>query len=153
MKLGYTGTRRGMTISQWGTIQDLMTELWVPGKRNEWHDGDAIGGDDQAHKSAEMLKSRFSTELHGHPCNKPDQRAFNDFDFLHEIKAPLVRNRDMVNVTETFLAAPYEYKNVPRGSGTWATIRYCAQVERVTWLVWPNGKAELLVERKASLFD
>lgn len=163
VRVGFTGTRQGMTTSQWQTVEDLMTELFK-GKQGtfahnglvEWHDGDCVGADDQAHGVAEKLQAEArrwgeTIDLYGHPCNLNNYRAWNDFDFTAEVKAPLVRNRDIVNESDVMIAAPKEYENVDRGSGTWATIRYAWRRGVKTWLVWPNGEKELLSDRAASL--
>jgi hypothetical protein len=151
MKIGFTGTRDAMTISQWAKVQDLMSEEFEDGLPNEWHDGDAIGADAQAHGCADLLKEHFDIETHGHPCNLSDQRAYKDFDVDYPVEAPLVRNRIIVDTVDVMIAAPKEYLPVARGSGTWATIRYATGKKKLH-IVWPNGSYETY-DAEGTLFD
>lgn len=143
MRVGFTGTRKGMTLTQWMTVQDIMDQLFEENVVNEWHDGDCIGADDQAHGSARILRKDrgYNISLVGHPCNLSKMRAYNEFDRECDIKPPLVRNRDIVNETTIMLAAPHEYTEVKIGSGTWATIRH-AKEKRNLVIVWPDGSTE-----------
>jgi hypothetical protein len=141
VKIGFTGTRKGMTLAQWTTVQRFMHDLFEWGQVNEFHSGDCIGADTQAYGSANELKKnqKYDIVQHGHPCNMPKMRSYEEFDREHPIKPPLVRNRDIVNESDVMIAAPHEYEEVIRGSGTWATIRYARlQLKRLI-IVWPDG--------------
>lgn len=140
--IGFTGTRSGMTIEQWKTVEHL---LWlrfasVEGP-HEWHDGDCVGADSQAHAIVEKINKSVSdpVKLHGHLPNHDQYRAFKDFDVEHEPKAYLARNRDIVAASDVMLAAPGESYEVQRGSGTWATIRHARLKEKPLILIWPDG--------------
>jgi hypothetical protein len=143
MKIGFTGSRKGMTISQWSRFGMEFALALEHGVLNEWHNGDAIGADHQANQTVDTLRrGQYEVETHGHPCNIDNQRAYDEFDIMHEVKPPLVRNRDIVNSSDLMFAAPYEYDEIVRGSGTWATIRY-AKAHRVTLtIIWPDGSLE-----------
>jgi len=139
VKIGFTGTRTGMTTAQWETVGLIMAEALDIKKPNEWHDGDCVGADEQAHGIAVTLKRVADIETHGHPCNKDEWRANKDFDVMHEVMPPLVRNRIIVDSVDLMIAAPKEYENVVRGSGTWATIRYSFRKKKRLYIVWPDG--------------
>jgi hypothetical protein len=141
MKIGFTGTREGMTTDQWYRVEWLLFRKFEGGKLNEWHDGDCIGADSQAHGVVERLaRQAFLVKLIGHPCNLPgDVRAFNEFNEVCEVKPPLVRNRDIVDAVDLMIAAPKEYDEVIRGSGTWAMIRYARRNNKPLIIVWPDG--------------
>ena len=147
MKISFTGTRKGMTISQWASVATVMAVSLDTEGGNEWHNGDAIGADHQANQSMFNIKKmypEFGIVTHGHPCNLPQQRAHDEYDIEHEIKPPLVRNRIMVDSSDMLIAAPFEYDEVIRGSGTWATIRYAKAHGVETWIIWPDGTKDHL---------
>jgi len=142
MKIAFTGTRKGMTIDQWATLGMQFAHNLTHGEVNEWHCGDAIGADHQANQTvATLRKGIYDVVTHGHPCNIEKQRAYDEYDRMHEIAPPLVRNRRMVDQCDLLIAAPYEYNEVLKGSGTWATIRYARARHVRIIVVWPNGSA------------
>ena len=143
MSLGFTGTREGMAIDQHAAFEQIVSHLMVD-RKVDWHDGDCIGADDQAHKSVATL-SHVAQTLHrvGHPCNLPKWRAWGSFDETREILAPLVRNRVIVRESDIMFAAPKEYQEEFRGSGTWATIRHANRLKKPLFLIWPDGSVEV----------
>lgn len=136
-----TGTREGMTISQWAAMQSDMEHLFVRTESHVFRDGDCVGADTQAHSTVEHIRSEYGIriEMYGHPCNLDRYRAHNEYDMIFEVKPPLVRNRDMVDGSEWVLAGPKEFEEVGRGSGTWATIRYARRHEKKLIIFWPDG--------------
>lgn len=144
MRVSFTGTRRGMTINQWAKAAYQIGLCFQRDKPNEWHNGDAIGADHQSNVSVNNICKmfpEFNIGTYGHPCNIENQRAYDEYDIEYAPQPPLVRNRLMVDSTDILVAAPGEYDEVIRGSGTWATIRYAARVGRDHWIVWPDGSA------------
>lgn len=137
MKVGFTGTREGMTVVQWEQFEHLVTQLE---DLTEFHDGDCLGADTQAHATVRHLGYR--PEMHGHPCNLYKYRSHNEYDVTYPVKAPLVRNRDIVRNVDLMFAAPKEFEEVMRGSGTWATIRYAKQAKVPLIVVFPDGTEE-----------
>ena len=89
----------------------------------EAHHGDCIGADEQFHNHFVYI----TKVMHAHPCDMLDLRAHCEADVIHEIKPPLVRNRDIVRSIDVLIAAPAQDHEVKRGSGTWATIRYARE--------------------------
>jgi hypothetical protein len=134
-----------MTITQWQVVQDVLIEKFKDVGENEWHDGDCIGADTQAHGAVRSIKEEygFDVTLHGHPCNLPgDVRAHNEYDVMHSIAPPLVRNRVIVNSVNLMIAAPKQFDEVIRGSGTWATIRYARLKKIPLIIIYPDGTRE-----------
>jgi hypothetical protein len=142
MRVSFTGTRKGMTTIQWQVFGDTLLELGAR-RIEEWHDGDCKGADDQAHRLVEKFRrNEFHPRTVGHPCNKPEWRAYNEFDLELPVLPPLTRNRAMVNVTDITFATPYEFSEVLRGSGTWSTIRYCRLKKQRHVIIYPDGTCE-----------
>lgn len=135
-----TGTREGMTISQWAEFGDEVVTRFVPfAGPHEFHDGDCIGADSQAHETVRDLQAQdVDVTLHGHPCDLENYRAGNEYDVLYEIKPPIDRNHDMVDATDLVIATPKDYKEVLR-SGTWSTIRYARLMKKHLIIIWPDG--------------
>lgn len=105
MKIGFTGTRKGMSRSQVEQLQNVLDWFGITyGLGHEFHHGDAIGADSEAKAVA---RDRFDTDLViPHP-------AGND---------PLARNREIVALCDVLVAAPYTDVEERRG-GTWHTVR------------------------------
>lgn len=127
MKIGYTGTQRGMTSCQ----VIAVCELLIPG---EFHHGDCIGGDAQAHKLAQDC----GLSIVQHPPLNPSKRAWCKGGVILEPKPYLERNQDIVKATEVLIAAPGEDHERLR-SGTWSTVRFARKLKRLIWLVLPDG--------------
>lgn len=129
-----------MTIMQLQRFQSLMCATAF----SEFHSGDCVGADDQAYRLVDHWRylQGMKIKLHGHPCNIDPQRAWNEYDVEHEVKAPLVRNRDIVDCSDVIYAAPKEYEEKMRKSGTWATMRYAVRQQKDLVVVWPDGTFE-----------
>lgn len=130
MRIGFTGTRRGMTTQQREALRTILSAE-EPGV---FIHGDCIGADAQAHAIAKELG--WSIEIF--PCNIETARAHCEGDVVHEPRPPLDRDWDIVNSCEVLLGAPNEPIEVQR-SGTWATVRRARRVDRPRALLWPAG--------------
>lgn len=142
MKLGFTGTREGMTGKQrssvHGLIVDLLYEWRIPHERRSLHGahhGDCIGADTQFHH---LMHSVCETFAHRGPAGR--YAANCDADVKLPRKPYLARNRDIVDATEILIAAPKGPEE--RRSGTWATVRYARKLGRPVAIVWPDGRVE-----------
>lgn len=114
MKVGFTGTRRGMTDLQTEEVND-----WLRRYAGALHHGDCVGADEQAH--ALGLGWLWIVV---HPPLNEKYRAFVKGGDEYRDPAPyLIRNHAIVDETEVLIATPKEPTEVLR-SGTWATIRY-----------------------------
>ena len=135
--VGFTGTRTGMTKAQREAVQ---RELAADGKDApviEFHHGDCVGADAQAHEIA--VESKISVFLH--PPTGDKLRAFCESDFAYVPKPYLDRNKDIVNDTDYMLACPRGEETVR--SGTWATIRYAVSKGKLVLIIYPDGRTEI----------
>ena len=137
-----------MTIVQLQCFQFLVDRHFKAAFKDgakdvEFHDGDCVGADDQAHRLVDHMRhlDGMKIKMHGHPCNLDAKRAWNEFDVEHEVKAPLVRNRDIVDCSEIIYAAPKEFYEQLRRSGTWATMRCAVRQQKKLVVIWPDGTA------------
>ena len=110
MKIGFTGTREGMSAAQREQlVLVLMALAHAPAEcRPEFHHGGAVGADAEADETA----AREGYAVVVHPCSP--------------VLPPLTRNRNIVAECDVLVAAPRSDKEELR-SGTWATVRYARQ--------------------------
>lgn len=134
MKIGFTGTRNGMTLEQTEAFRQLIAEL----KPTEFHHGDCIGADAEAH---DIVREFPHTKIVIHQPVDEKHRAWKKGD---EFKHPLshfARNRAIVDETELLIGA--SISDVPLTSGgTWYTIDYAIKIGRPVRILWPDGSVE-----------
>ena len=126
---GFTGTQIGMTVRQSAELARVLMEEKV----DEFHHGDCIGADAQAHEIA----YRQGIKIVIHPPTDPRKRAYcrkHDVIVLPE-KPYLVRNHDIVDASNFLIAAPKNHHEELR-SGTWATIRYARKQNKRVRMLW-----------------
>ena len=134
MKIGFTGTQTGMTHMQKRVFERLLHQFGC----TEFHHGDCIGADSDAHKIARTLAVPWIVI---HPPTDPRKRAFCKANLVRPEKAYILRNHDIVNDTDTLIATPKEDTEQLR-SGTWATIRYANKTGKRVIIIYPLGKIE-----------
>jgi predicted Rossmann fold nucleotide-binding protein DprA/Smf involved in DNA uptake len=115
MNIGFTGTQTGMSDEQKKELITFLIEL----KGKEFHHGDCIGADEEAHRIA--LNCGY--EIHIHPPENHSKRAYCKIGVMYPPGTYLKRNHDIVNDVNMLIAAPKSDQEELR-SGTWATIRY-----------------------------
>lgn len=133
--IGFTGTQVGMTSAQQNSFSSLVKKLNI----TEFHHGDCIGADSQAHKI--VIQNNAFIILH--PPSKKSKRAFCTADEVREKKDYLKRNRDIVDESKLLIATPKSFKEELR-SGTWATIRYAKKTSKIVYIIWPDGNVEIV---------
>ena len=129
MKIGFTGSRHGMT-----DIQRVALRSLLDGMSGEFHHGDCLGADYQAATIAKSMGFRIVS----HPPADQTLRAFYPSDEERPPKPYLERNRAIVDETEMLIGTPKEEDEVLR-SGTWATLRYAKKLDRPWWRITPDG--------------
>lgn len=129
MKIGFTGTQLGMTPLQIARL----TKLLHFHKPSEFHHGDCIGADAQAHDIVETFPVRIVI----HPPTNDSKRAFKWADEGRLAKPYLERNHDIVDETDLLLVAPKSVNEELR-SGTWATWRYAVKMKKPTIILEPS---------------
>lgn len=116
IRLGFTGTQRGMTDQQKARVDLLLAEYAHDAV--EVHHGDCVGADEEFHD----LADNQSLDIVIHPPDNDSKRAFCTGGIDWEPKPYMDRNRDIVNETTVLIACPNGAERMR--SGTWATIRY-----------------------------
>lgn len=133
MKIGFSGSANGLKSPQ----LDIMLEYLVKNYQHDsqFHHGDCVGADTQAHIAAIKL----GYQVHIHPPLNEKQRAFNKGDFVRNRHPYKVRNKFIVQATDMLLACPTK----PKGQGgTWNTISWAMLYFKPTTIIHPNGLVE-----------
>ncbi len=132
--VGFTGTRRGMTLGQKAALQehlDLNDDIHF------LHHGDCIGADAQAHSIA----LGFGIQMKIHPPKDQKYRAFCSPGIMAAVRPYLERNHRIVEESDYLIAAPADDHEVLR-SGTWTTYRYARRQGKKVLILWPGGNEE-----------
>ena len=137
MKIGFTGSRFGMTPQQ----KEVITRLEIfTTKVSEAHHGDCLGSDADFHHFIREIDQAIRTIIHpGFPANHLDDttlRAFCEGDHTSPPKSFLARNRDIVDETDMLIATPATKKEM---GGTWYTIIYSRKQKKHRVIVYPDG--------------
>jgi hypothetical protein len=136
MIVSFSGTQRGMTMEQCNVVPATLINL----KATELVHGDCIGADAQAHNIALEL----GLVVKKRPCTLRYKRAFTaGGEVVAPPEAPLDRNHKIVDDGKVLLATPQSYQE-ERRSGTWATIRYARKLDRLVYLIGPDGGVVVL---------
>lgn len=132
MRIGFTGTRRGLGNSQGLKLRATISSLEV----GEFHHGDCIGADEQAHDIVRQLVP--NAHIVSHPPKNTTYQAFTKSDQYWKPKEYMVRNDDIVRETQLLIACPWEMDEQIR-SGTWATVRRARKAGKPVIVIQPNG--------------
>jgi len=117
MKIGFTGTREGMSQHQKEQFVVLMLDL----KPTEFHHGDCEGADAEAHDIVRMFFPHVKIVVY--PPKSSYRQAFKSGDEHKEPEAYLSRDKKIVDSTDFLIGAPKQDNEIIR-SGTWTTIRH-----------------------------
>jgi len=140
-RIGITGSRKGTTPRQLFRFHIILLNISKQNIISELHHGDCVGFDEEAHKLVELNHKNIN--IHIHPPSYHKHRAFCETDdkFMHKEKPFLIRNKDIVNVTDILIAGPNSRKGKLR-SGTWSTIRYALKKDKEIYIIYPDGAWE-----------
>ena len=140
MKIGFTGTQKGMTQLQRFKFVGVLSKINKEKIIKEFHHGQCIGADAQAHS---LVTFYYSAKIYSHrPINTTKKFTMvydNETIFLCEPKPYLQRNKDIVDETDLLIACPNTKKEVLR-SGTWSTVRYARKRKKEVLIIYPDGK-------------
>ena len=131
-KIGFTGTRKGMTQKQKESLDTLLGEFPY---QSEFHHGDCIGADAEAHDIAALMHYLIWI----HPPKNSSQQAFKPGPHFGPPEEYLVRNKRIVRATDLLVACPGETQMHTR-SGTWSTVRYATLLGKSVKIVFPDGR-------------
>ena len=136
MKIGFTGTRHGMANEQKKSLHLLLKNTLK--KVTEFHHGDCIGSDADAHK---IIKTNILTnKIVIHPPSYNKFRANCKGDVALQPLPYIERNHNIVDETDVLVATPDTPEKLH--SGTWATIRYARKQHKDIYIIRPSGKIE-----------
>ena len=131
LKVGFTGTRKGMTGSQYMSVKRLLHDL----QPTDAYHGGCTGADTDFHILS--LACGIAPEIF--PSNIPSTYGFwKGAKAIHSPNKPLVRNRIIVHMSDVLIATPKGSREELR-SGTWATIRYMRRRGKLIYIVFPDG--------------
>jgi len=135
--IGFTGTRRGMTVDQIEQAK-MLIEAFVSHGAKSVHHGMCIGADEQFHNS--LTSPMHHLCIYGHPAQNIGSmyRANVRCTAVFPVKHPLKRNHDIVDQTDVLIAAPRARAEELR-SGTWATVRYARKQGKTVYILWHDG--------------
>lgn len=131
-RFGFTGTRHGMTEPQKIALRDFLR-----GSQGEFHHGDCLGADSEAHDIAD--ECGYAIVIH--PPSNYKERAWREvpLHMMRSEKPYMTRNRDIVVDTIALIGCPAEAIEQSRG-GTWSTIRFGLRQGRTVIVINPSGK-------------
>ena len=155
--IGFTGTRHGMTETQFEVVQCLVQSAHIRhGTYIRGVHGDCLGADIQFHEICAFVGIPIILR----PCIIDKWRAFlgtdeavrlpEEFDGrpriskIHVPDDPFCRNRRIVADSHVMIAAPITPSEQPRG-GTWQTIRQSRKFKppKPMFIVSPRGSVRV----------
>lgn len=125
MKIGFTGTREGMSLAQRQAFVSTIKAIYP--SPSQFHHGDCVGADKEAHDLIRALLAKCYIVIH--PGNTPWLAAGCLADVRMHSTDNISRNHDIVDAVDLMLAAPHTDEE-QRRSGTWATIRYAKRLHK-----------------------
>jgi len=124
-----------MTVDQRIKVALIISRATLGYKRVEFHHGDCIGADVQAHE----LTIGIVDKVVSHPQANDRFRAFVVADEILGAKGYLVRSKDIVDASDRLIATPRRFEEEMH-SDTWSTIRYARKMRTPRLIVWPDGR-------------
>ena len=142
LKLGFTGTRHGMTEVQLKEFKKLVDSKQF----EEFHHGVCVGSDKQAHDYIDSIKKERNIKVVGHPGQDKKHRADCECDIMMKPLPYLDRNKNIISHADILIATPDTKERVR--SGTWATVRYGRKKGMRIYVIHKNGRVEIESETK-----
>lgn len=139
MRVGFTGTRWGMTGIQRVTVKRLLERLVPGGIGGLARHGLCYGADNDFHT---IVRQLGGWRICGHPPSNPKSRVWLLCDELWPEKNYFIRNHDIVDNVDRLIGCPGGMEEELR-SGTWECIRYARRVGRRLYIIWPNGNVDV----------
>jgi len=131
MHVGFTGTRKGMTLEQKSSLFAVLNELaGMCDGQLVVHHGDCVGADSDFH-------NLVSFRIVVHPPRNYKARAWCEGDEMRNEKDYIARNHDIVDESACLIATPDGNERLR--SGTWATVRYAKATNKYIWIIYPDG--------------
>lgn len=140
MILGFTGTQQGMEVAQRSAFHTVLEELNKSSAITEFHHGDCLGADAEAHSIVRNILP--SARIHIHPPDKDSKRRFCEGDVMYGPHPYLERNQLIVDAADILVATPKAKEEVTR-SGTWTTVRRARDAYKSVILIYPDGSWDI----------
>lgn len=131
MRLGFTGTKRGMTEVQKRVVSGFV-QLFQPVQA---HHGDCVGADSDFHDIIRDIVPNCLIVVH--PPTEPRNRAYRDGDRIRGPLPFMVRDDNIIRESTLMISTPEGDEHLH--SGTWATIRHTRNFNKGLIIVWPDG--------------
>lgn len=132
LKVGFTGTRNGMTVEQARAFADFCRAF----KPDEFHHGDCVGADAEAHDIVREVCPDCKIVVH--PPVKNEHRANKACDETREPLSHFARTRAIVDETEILVGVSWASSRQTSG-GTWYTLDYAKKKRKKRTVIWPDG--------------
>jgi hypothetical protein len=135
MRIGFTGTREGLSEKQWKDVLDFFVKY---GKNiTEFHHGDCVGADADAHWIATAHIGL--DKIWVHPPEAAQWRAFCKSPHIARPLGYLARNLSIIRSVDRMIACPKEEFEPAqkRGAGTWHAIRHARAQGKPVLIVTP----------------
>ncbi len=139
MKVGFIGTRAGLTCEQHSALMALLKSMAI----DEWHFGCCIGADEEAADICFELDPR--PKIVGHPpTNTKLMSRWAHYQSIVMLPPEpyLIRNARIVDDTDMLVACPKGDGMDEMRSGTWATIRLAKKLKKPITILFPDGAVE-----------
>jgi hypothetical protein len=135
LRIGFTGTRKGLKPAQRAALVDYFLKMDRDNPLGiQLHHGDCVGADCHAHEIG--LKLDFKIVIH--PPIRDKYRAHCEPGTILPCLSYLDRNDMIVASTECLVACPDSRISKPR-SGTWYTIRQAIRRGKAVTIITPDG--------------
>lgn len=132
-KVGFTGTQHGMTPAQAADLRQYFVRH--RDEITEFHHGDCIGADEQAHNIA--VEVLGEDKIFIHPPKDTKKQAFCESPHILPPLEYLTRNLNIVRASDILIAAPKSETEELR-SGTWSTVRRAIEMKRPVMMLHPQ---------------
>lgn len=126
IRIGFTGTRAGMSPEQFHGVRRVIVEQ-SDGGAFYAHHGDCVGADAEFHDICSTFCGRALVTVHPGPVG--DLSAGCQGVERRQPAPHMARNRAIVSASDIVIAAPLESAPQPSG-GTWSTIRMALKALR-----------------------
>jgi len=134
MKIGFTGTRNGMSEIQMRMVFQALNQAHP----EEVHHGACMGADKDFHNIA--TSQLIPIVIHpgvDRQGKSPSRAVCNFYKEMKPEKFYLDRDKDIVDAVDYILACPKGKEEIR--SGTWATIRYARKKRKQLVIIYPDG--------------
>lgn len=130
MKIGFTGTREGMTDEQLQVVHKLLGAL----DAQEFHHGQCKGADEESC----LIAKEFGICTVSHPPINNYMKSCVESDQYRAPNGYLERDCNIVIESDILIAAPNSYSD-KKGSGTWYTINQSRKFKKPRYIIFPDG--------------